>query len=1154
MALDVRGKTVVLTGTFSRLKRADAEKQLAALGAKIGSGVGKSTHVLFAGEKAGSKINAANSLGVTVLGEDDLMAVLRGGAAAEADESSAFAGLDGSLAAAALASKIEALPWDEFEADRDLWPLREALYVHEQRHGVTAAHRAATAHVRPLAVLQHGHGHDVDVEWSDLSPDGRFLATGSWTGSDYELGGVLQIWDVRAGRCVNMLRVRGGVGWPDYGPCVQWRPDGRRVGLTFDTNGVGSFDPFARTGEPESCAYITDGWSRPPAWAWSPNSRDVYIACWGPNLALGAVVPLVGRSPQPRWCAGVARGDDEEPRLQPMKRVSWRHPDRIVGVSGWDQTFALDARTGELLWDGKAHPPVAFSPDGGEFAMHPAGIVYYDTATGLPNGKLPMHVGAESFVWSKDGKRMAALVQPDNKWQAEAGVFVYDGGKYRYSPDAPAPRTGGSYAATWSPDGGKLAVTSRGRLQIWELGEAPALRLDVAAPGSGVSYGDGVLVAWGSFGLTFVRESDGATIGAFKLAIEASGDSPLAVGGEDYGEGMAWNPAFPLDGERVAAALPEGVVIGPDEASASVEEVDGKIAWVVDRKWAWPWRWGEAKVWPDAASACADKAAPAAFKRKFAAPRPARKASKKTAGADAAAPASPAPASPGKSKTWPPPGGSIDDIAALLEQGVQKIRDGYHGGDYRRKLAARTMALGLFDRAAAAIDGGAGWSAWDPWWSAYARGEAVVTALTGRVAGAPALTDEQQATLRRWLTEGEEALKKIGRTWPPCRPQALLGAGWALLGEARKGEKLLKAAVAGIDPENNQTEHRAVVAEAFAALGRVDEAIDHLTSGGKVSWSMSPPAIAAICRRASAAQLERLLAKMTETTSNNEFVLLERGLTRLIALKEWDAAWRWLGGFEGLSTYRAEARLVEAMAAAGAGAQAETRGQLVDLVHQRCAESVEALARVDPQRARAHFDRILAQAPKIVAGAYYPGEFLAALAGAAARLGRLADAERLEASGRTREEKQAVRFAVLATLDPADAAWAAWFSRARAGEQDKELTELAGLAARGKLADAGELLDRAIEHAREGSYPDIKLEEVSRRMAEAGDLNAAYKVWRAISKGMRSYRNGPLLDACVATEAWAGALEVLRAMPQDLNGAPQKASQILLKLGGGEGW
>ncbi|HVJ21823.1 MAG TPA: BRCT domain-containing protein, partial [Polyangiaceae bacterium] len=350
MSLDVRDKTVVLTGTFSKLKRAEAETKLAALGAKIGGSVGKSTHILFAGEKAGSKIDAAGRLGITVLGEDELMALLAGKSKQPAKAraaSSAFAALDSKAPGPSLAAAIEALPWDDFEADRDLLALREVLYAHEAAHGITAAHRAATARLRPHATLGHAHGHDVEVGECELSPDGRFLATGSWVGDDYDRGGVLQIWDVRAGRCVNMFRVRGGVGWPDYGGCIQWRPDGKRVGLAFDTNGVGSFDPFGKSGEPDSCAYVTDGWSRPPSWGWSSNNRDVYIACWGPNLALGAIVPLVGRRPQPRWCESVGRANSDdpnsEPRLQPMSGLDWSRPERIVGHSGRSQLFALDA-------------------------------------------------------------------------------------------------------------------------------------------------------------------------------------------------------------------------------------------------------------------------------------------------------------------------------------------------------------------------------------------------------------------------------------------------------------------------------------------------------------------------------------------------------------------------------------------------------------------------------------------------------------------------------------------------------------------------------------------------------------------------------------------------------------------------------------------
>lgn len=75
-AIDVSGKTCVLTGKLNNIKRKDAEQQLAAKGAKIGKSVSKNTHILFAGEKAGSKMDKAKGLGVTVLTEADLLEVL----------------------------------------------------------------------------------------------------------------------------------------------------------------------------------------------------------------------------------------------------------------------------------------------------------------------------------------------------------------------------------------------------------------------------------------------------------------------------------------------------------------------------------------------------------------------------------------------------------------------------------------------------------------------------------------------------------------------------------------------------------------------------------------------------------------------------------------------------------------------------------------------------------------------------------------------------------------------------------------------------------------------------------------------------------------------------------------------------------------------
>nr|WP_205632879.1 BRCT domain-containing protein [Enhygromyxa salina] len=72
----MNGKTVVVTGKLSKVKRADAEAKLTALGAKVTGSVSKSTDILFVGDKPGSKLAKAESLGVQVLDEDALMAAI----------------------------------------------------------------------------------------------------------------------------------------------------------------------------------------------------------------------------------------------------------------------------------------------------------------------------------------------------------------------------------------------------------------------------------------------------------------------------------------------------------------------------------------------------------------------------------------------------------------------------------------------------------------------------------------------------------------------------------------------------------------------------------------------------------------------------------------------------------------------------------------------------------------------------------------------------------------------------------------------------------------------------------------------------------------------------------------------------------------------
>ncbi|MBA2672681.1 NAD-dependent DNA ligase LigA [Ramlibacter sp.] len=72
------GKTVVLTGTLPTLTRDEAKDMLEAAGAKVAGSVSKKTDYVVAGAEAGSKLEKAQALGVAVLDEEGLQALLKG--------------------------------------------------------------------------------------------------------------------------------------------------------------------------------------------------------------------------------------------------------------------------------------------------------------------------------------------------------------------------------------------------------------------------------------------------------------------------------------------------------------------------------------------------------------------------------------------------------------------------------------------------------------------------------------------------------------------------------------------------------------------------------------------------------------------------------------------------------------------------------------------------------------------------------------------------------------------------------------------------------------------------------------------------------------------------------------------------------------------
>ena len=75
---NISGKTFVLTGTLPTLKRSEAAQMIEERGGKVSGSVSKKTDYLVAGEEAGSKLEKARELNVSILNEVEFIELLQG--------------------------------------------------------------------------------------------------------------------------------------------------------------------------------------------------------------------------------------------------------------------------------------------------------------------------------------------------------------------------------------------------------------------------------------------------------------------------------------------------------------------------------------------------------------------------------------------------------------------------------------------------------------------------------------------------------------------------------------------------------------------------------------------------------------------------------------------------------------------------------------------------------------------------------------------------------------------------------------------------------------------------------------------------------------------------------------------------------------------
>ena len=69
--MPLRGKQIVLTGKLENYSRDELKEILISMGANVTSSVSSKTSLLIAGEKAGSKLKKAESLGIDIINSEE---------------------------------------------------------------------------------------------------------------------------------------------------------------------------------------------------------------------------------------------------------------------------------------------------------------------------------------------------------------------------------------------------------------------------------------------------------------------------------------------------------------------------------------------------------------------------------------------------------------------------------------------------------------------------------------------------------------------------------------------------------------------------------------------------------------------------------------------------------------------------------------------------------------------------------------------------------------------------------------------------------------------------------------------------------------------------------------------------------------------------